>query len=104
MRLLLRLLGIWLATLVVTGGFAYLEIREERTRLEDDLVRRAVLAADAVREATERVVGRGPAPKPALDRIVKRFSLTDRTVAIYDELGGVLNASPELRTSLASIA
>jgi len=94
MRLLLRLLaGIWLATLAVTGGFAYLEIREERKRLEDDLVRRAVLTADAVREATERVVGRGSAPKPALDRIVKRFSVTDRTVAIYDELGGLLDAA-----------
>src|SRR3989449_4590074 len=105
MRLLLRLLaGIWLATLVVTGSFAYLEIREERTRLEDDLVRRAVLTADAVREATERVAGRGPAAKPALDRIVKRFSLTDRTVAIYDELGGVLNAAPEIRGALGPVA
>src|SRR5881628_3544572 len=103
MRLLLRLLGIWLATLVVSGSFAYLEIREERTRLEDDLVRRAVLTADAVREATERVVGRGPAPKPALDRIVKRFSVTDRTVAIYDELGGVLNAAPEIRGVLGPV-
>src|SRR5207245_11060194 len=94
MRLLLRLLaGIWLATLVVTGSFAYLEIREERTRLEDDLVRRAVLTADAVREATERVVGRGPAAKTALDRIDKRFNLNDRTVALTDELGGVLTAA-----------
>src|SRR5882724_9514392 len=105
MRLLLRLLaGIWLATLVVTGSFAYLEIREERTRLEDDLVRRAVLTADAVREATERVVGRGPAAKPALDRIAKRFNLNDRTVAIYDELGGVLNAAPEIRGALGPVA
>src|SRR5947209_15922204 len=105
MRLLVRLLaGIWLATLVVTGSFAYLEIREERTRLEDDLVRRAVLTADAVREATERVAGRGPAAKPALDRIAKRFNLTDRTVAIYDELGGVLNAAPEIRGALGPVA
>src|SRR5262245_40920242 len=105
MRLLLRLLaGIWLATLVVTGSFAYLEIREERTRLEDDLVRRATLTADAVRDAAERVVGRGPAAKPALDRIAKRFNLTDRTVAIYDELGGVLNAAPEIRGALGPVA
>src|SRR5256712_7775526 len=105
MRLLLRLLtGIWLATLVVTVSFAYLEIREERPRLEDDLVRRAVLTADAVREATERVAGRGPAAKPALDRIAKRFNLTDRTVAIYDELGGVLNAAPEIRGALGPVA
>src|SRR2546428_3653833 len=105
MRLLLRLLaGIWLATLVVTGSFAYLEIREERTRLEDDLARSAVLTADAVREATERVVGRGPAAKPALDRIAKRFNLNDRTVAIYDELGGVLNAASEIRGALGPVA
>src|SRR5712691_9840226 len=105
MRLLLRLLaGIWLATLLVTGGFAYLEVREERRRLEEDLVHRAVLAADAIREATERVVGRGPVSKPALDRIVKRFSLSDRAVAIYDELGGVLAASPEVRAFLGPVA
>jgi hypothetical protein len=33
MRFLIRLLGgIWLATLVVSAGFAYLEVREERAR------------------------------------------------------------------------
>src|SRR2546429_9534801 len=105
MRLLLRLLaGIWLATLVVTGSFAYLEIREERTRLEDDLVRRAVLTADAVREATERVAGRGPAAKPALDPIAKRFNLTHRPAAIYHALGGGVHAPPEVPGALGPVA
>src|SRR3989442_8949405 len=105
MRLLLRLLaGIWLATLVVTGSFAYLEIREERTRLEDDLVRRAVLTADAVREATERVAGRGPAAKPALYRISKRFYLSHRTVALFDDLGRFLNSAPENRGAFGPFA
>ena len=40
MRLLVRLLGgISLAVIVVTAGFAYLEVQEERTRLEQDLQR-----------------------------------------------------------------
>src|SRR5215470_11325474 len=104
MRLLLRLMaGIWLATLLVTGGFAYLEIREERTRLQEDIVRRAVLAADAVREASERVVGRGPTSKPALDRVVKRFTSADRSIAVYDELSGLLDASPEVRALLGPV-
>ena len=42
MRFLIRLLGgIWLATLVVFVGFAYLEVREERARQIQDLQRRA---------------------------------------------------------------
>ena len=60
MRFLIRLLGaLWLATLVVSAAFAWYEVTEERTRLADDLQRRAALAADAVREATERLVARG---------------------------------------------
>jgi hypothetical protein len=71
MRVALRLLGgIWLATLLVTGGFAYQEIREERARIELDAQRRASLAADAVREATERFMVRGARPAhAAVDRV-----------------------------------
>ena len=59
MRFLLRLLGaIGLATLIVTVVFTYLEVREERKRLVQDLGRRAALAADAVREAAEPLVAR----------------------------------------------
>ncbi len=104
MRLMLRLLaGIWLATLVVTGGFAYLEIQEERARIEQDLQRRAALAADAVREASERVVGRAPVSKPAVERVVKRFSRPDRGVAVYDELAGLLDVTPEARSLVGPV-
>ena len=60
MRFLIRLLGaLWLATLVVSAGFAWSELQSERRRLTEDLHRRAALAADAVREASERLVARG---------------------------------------------
>jgi hypothetical protein len=60
MRFLIRLLGaLWLATLIVSAGFAWYEVHAERRRLIDDLQRRAALAADAVREASERQVARG---------------------------------------------
>src|SRR5438067_350508 len=57
MRFLVRLLGgIWLATLVVSAGFAYLDVREERQRQMDALTRRATLVGSAVAEASERLV------------------------------------------------
>ena len=73
MRLLVRLLGgISLAVVLVTAGFAYLEVRQERIRLEQDLQRRAGLVADAAREAGERLVVRGA--RTGYDRILARFA------------------------------
>jgi trehalose 6-phosphate synthase len=103
MRLLLRLLGgIWLATLVVTAGFTYLEVVEERNRLVHDLGRRAALAADAVREAAEPLVARQA--RTGFDRVLKRFGRPDRGIAIYDQFGSVLEASPEVKAHLGPLS
>ena len=60
MRFLIRLLGaLWLTTLIVSVGFAWYEVSQDRRRLEEDLQRRATLTGDAVREASERLMARG---------------------------------------------
>jgi trehalose 6-phosphate synthase len=101
MRILIRLLGgIWLATLLVTVGFAYLEVRDERARFVTDLQRRASLAGDAVREAAEPVVARGG--RGGFDRLLKRFSRVDRRIAIYDEFGSVIDATAEVKPVLGA--
>ncbi|HXH81661.1 MAG TPA: trehalose-6-phosphate synthase [Candidatus Tectomicrobia bacterium] len=103
MRFLLRLLGaIWLATLVVSGVFAWQEVHEERTRLHEDLQRRAALAAYAVREASERLVARGS--RTGYDRILARFGRPDRAIAIYDAFGSVIEASKEVRPALGPVS
>jgi trehalose 6-phosphate synthase len=108
MRLLLRLLGgIWLATLLVTGGFAYLEVHEERERLVQDLGRRASLVADSVREAAEPLVARQTrtgVDRPGIDRVLKRFSRPDRALAVFDEFASVIDATPDVKPFLGPIA
>jgi trehalose-6-phosphate synthase len=103
MRFLIRLLGaLWLATLVVSVGFAWYEVHEERSRLVDDLQRRAALTADAVREAAERL---GPHPsRVGYERLLQRFSRPDRAVAIYDAFGSPIDATPEIRRGLGLIS
>src|SRR5881227_2514031 len=60
MKFTIRLVGaIWLSVLIVIGGFAFLQIREERERLLDDLKRRAVLVGEGLKEAIEPQVARG---------------------------------------------
>src|SRR5216110_1175407 len=96
MRFLIRLLGgIWLATLVCSGGFAYLEGREERARQIEDLKRRAALVSSAVGEASERLVARGT--RAGYERVLTRFGRPDRAIAIYDAYGSVLGATAEVR-------
>jgi len=103
MRLLVRLLGgISLAVIVVTAGFSYLEVQEERTRLEQDLQRRAVLAADAVREAAEPLVARSA--RTGYERVLTRFGRRDRGVAIYDEFGSVLAATLDVKAHLGPLS
>src|SRR5688572_8498682 len=103
MRFLIRLLGaLWLATLLVSGGFAWYEVHQERTRQAEDLQRRAALAADAVREASERLVARGV--RNGYERVLTRFGRQDRAIAIYDAYGSVLEASPEVKRSLGPIS
>ena len=103
MRFLVRLLGgIWIAVLLVTFVFTWLEVRDERTRLGVDIERRATLAADAVREATERLVARKV--RTGYDRILARFAREDRSVAIYDELGGLIASSPQPKPALGVIS
>jgi trehalose 6-phosphate synthase len=103
MRFLVRLLGgIWLATLLVSGGFAYLEVREERERQIEDLKRRALLVGSAVAEASERLVARGA--RTGYERILTRFGTPERGLAIYDGFGGVLGATVDVRPFLGPLS
>jgi trehalose 6-phosphate synthase len=103
MRFLIRLLGgIWLATLIVSAGFAYMEVREERERLIDDLQRRAALVGYTVGQASEGLISRGA--KSGYERVVSRFGRPDRAIAIYDAFGSVLGATSEVRPFLGPIS
>src|SRR5688500_13386219 len=104
MRFLVRLLGgIWLATLIVSAGFAYLEVREERERLVEDLQRRAALVGYTVGQASESLIARG-GTKTGYERVLSRFGRPDRAIAIYDGFGSVLGATSEVKPFLGPIS
>ena len=103
MRLVVRLFAATsLVTILVMAGFAYLEVREERARLKEDLQRRATLIADAVREAAEPLVARGA--RGGFERILKRFGGADRGVALYDQFGSLIDATLDIKPYLAPVS
>src|SRR3989449_3006054 len=95
MKFTIRLVGaIWLSVLIVIGGFAFLQIREERERLLDDLKRRAVLVGEGLKEAIEPQVARGSTV--GVERILKKFGRPTRGIAVYDRFAGLMVATPEV--------
>src|SRR5690348_17218408 len=103
MRVFVRLVGgIWVATLLVTGIFAYVEIHAERTRLEQDLQRRTSLVLEAVRDGAAPVVGKGS--RAAVERVLRRFVRVDRGVALFDEFGSLIDASTDVKAHLGPLS
>ena len=66
MRVTLRLLGaIWICALLIIAAFAFLEVRQERQRLVDNLERRATLLGEALRESVQPAMRQGSTPRIA---------------------------------------
>lgn len=95
MSIAARLVGaIWLAALVVTGGFTYLQVVEERRRLFDDMERRAAALGEGLKEAAEPALTRGG--RPTLERLAAKFGRRGQGVAFLDRAGTVQAATPDI--------
>jgi trehalose-6-phosphate synthase len=107
-----RLVGaIWLAVLVVIGGFTYLQVGGERQRLFEDLERRASVLGEGLAEAAETSLARGS--RPALERLLVKFGQPEQGLAFFDRVGSpqasttalrpiLSQAQPEVTAALAS--
>lgn len=93
MKVTVRLLGaIWISALLIMGGFAFLQVREERQRLASDLERRAALLGEGLKESVEPAVRRGATPRVA--GLLKKFARPDRRIVVYDAFGSPVAAAP----------
>ncbi len=101
MKFLLRLVGaIWLSSLVIIAGFAFVQARSERDRVLTDLERRAWLLGEGLKEAIEPVIQWGSPTR--IERIIKRFGNPRRGIALYDSFAALLVATPDLGPRLPS--
>ncbi len=99
MKLTVRLVAaIWIVALLVIGGFAFLQVREERERLVADLERRAVLVGEGLKEAIEPGVARGSTA--GVERILKKFGRPTRGIAVYDRFATLMVGTPDLAPNL----
>ena len=99
MRVTARLVAaLWLAALAVIGGSAFYQVQEDRHRLTQDLERRAALLGEGLKEAVEPVVGKSS--RAGLERLLKRFGKREQGIAVYDRVGSLLAATPDMALGL----
>jgi trehalose-6-phosphate synthase len=79
---------------VVSGLFAWYQVRTERRLLRSDLSRRAVILGEALQESAEPLLDR--APNKNLQKLVERFGEREhlKGVAVYDASGKILAITP----------
>ena len=96
MRFQLRLVAaLWVASLLVIGVFAYLQVVEERQRLIGELDRRAALIRRASRRCWTRRWPAG-ATRPQIDRLIKKFSKPDLDLAVFDRVASLISVTPNV--------
>jgi trehalose-6-phosphate synthase/HAMP domain-containing protein len=88
-------IALWLASLVVIGAFAYLQVADERQRMTGELDRRAALLSESLKEVLEPALARGGS-KPQIDRLIKKFSKADQGLAVYDRVASLIVATPDV--------
>jgi trehalose 6-phosphate synthase len=87
---------------VVSGLFAWYQVRTEKRVLRNDLSRRAEILGETLQENVEPLMDR--APDRNLQRLVDRFSEREhlKGVAVYDATGRVLAITPGIAAEFQS--
>ena len=87
---------------VVSGLFAWYQVRTEKRVLRSDLSRRAEILGETLQENVEPLMDR--APDRNLQRLVERFSEREhlKGVAVYDAAGRALAITPGIATEFQS--
>lgn len=103
MRITFRLIvSLIVAVGLVAGLFAFSQVRQERSKQQDELERRSRLLAESLQESVEPLLSKGPSP--GLQRLVERFGNRERLagVAVYDPKGASLAVTATLTPRLSA--
>ncbi len=103
MRITFRLIVSLVVTVAAVAAFsAYFHVRQESSRLNDELERRSRLLADSLQESVQPAVQMGPSTN--LQRLVEKFGNREHIagMAVYDAKGSALAVTEKLTSSLSS--
>lgn len=101
MKITLRLIAsLIIVAAVVAGIFSFLQARDEKYRLADELERRAIILSDSLRESIQILIKNNERSK--LDQLLERFGNRERLLGliIYGADGRFISETPGLSSAL----
>ena len=102
MKLTLRIIiSLFIGISLVVVVFSAIQIKDEKNRLQADLVRRSVIVAESLKESIVTLIETGQIER--LNRIVEKFDNRERLkgIAVYDASGNIISLTSNLQASLS---
>jgi len=102
MKLTLRIIiSLFIGISLVVVVFSAIQIKDEKNRLQADLVRRSIIVAESLKESIVTLIETGQIER--LNRIVEKFDNRERLkgIAVYDASGNIISLTSNLQASLS---
>lgn len=101
MKLTLRLIvSLFLAITFLFSIFSYIQIRDEKRRLQADIEKRSIILAESIRESITTLLERNQIDR--LNRIVEKFGNRERLkgVAVFDTSGNPISTNSFVKSNI----
>ncbi len=105
MRLTIKLIfSLFCGIFIVLGIFSYIQVKDEKERLQADIERRSIIIAESLRESVLPLIETGQTQK--LDRLVEKFGNRERLkgVAVFDASGNIITSNSFLKSHISKTA
>ncbi len=102
MKLTFRLIfSLFLGITIVVAIFSYIQITDERDRLQGEIERRSIILAETLKESIVTLIETGQFDR--LNRILEKFGSRERLkgVAVFDALGNVISSNSSLKSQIS---
>lgn len=94
--------SIFLGVFIVASSFTFIQVNEEKHRIQADLERRSITLAESLKESIIPAIESQSIPK--LNRLVEKFGNRERLkgIAIFDVSGNIISSTTYLKSVLTS--
>ncbi|GAB6182827.1 alpha,alpha-trehalose-phosphate synthase (UDP-forming) [Thermodesulfovibrio hydrogeniphilus] len=102
MKLTVKLVvSLFIGISLVVGIFSYIQIKDEKDRLQADIERRSIILAESLKESVIPLIERAQTQR--LDRLVEKFGNRERLkgVAVFDASGNIVSLNSFLKSHIS---
>lgn len=102
MKLTLRLIiSLFIGITLVVAIFSYIQIKDEKNRLQAEIERRSIILAESLRESVITLIATGQTER--LNRLVEKYGSRERLkgIALFDVSGNIISSNSFVKSHIS---